>query len=246
MSTIKIIHKRTNKILQYTRGDDSIFVEHDRITLKNKQHKEVFWLILMNIGRTVSHGEIASALINSGRGNADDEPNKLSAKFIHDLKGRIESIPDLENIIYSVRSIGYQIHESWIKKKDDVRVDVTNNFLIAIDNVTNECIEHTDSRRIITCLNGLQYIDFDRSFSIDKYKIIDALFWDTIQILSTSANVGDLIDIKSAFQEYCSYVLYWRFGEGLSESKWKSDYRDEIRIKERKIKSQIRDILENT
>lgn len=243
---IDLVNKRTRGRISYERGSDALYLNGERVLFNSRQQKEVIWMFLSNVSVNVTHNRISDYLVSSGRGSVNDPPNAISGRFMHELNRVLEGIPELKGLIESVRGIGYRLCQDWIAPEPNIAVERTTNFLAALDNVVADCISHVVSCRVITRPNGLQYLDFDRSFAIEKYQILDKLLWDTIEILSAQAKSSDLIEIKASFQDISSYVLYWRFGDGLSEEKWKSDYLEEISLKQRRIKSQIEDVLKGS
>lgn len=234
------LQNRERKRLQYERDGDALHVDGERLTISSRARKEVLWLLLSSVGRVVLHEEIAAVC---GRGSRDDDPSSRSSKFMAEFRRELGKLRPLTDLVRSVRSLGYTVSDDWTKPPPEIRIQKSNDFLAALDHVVDECIKHSDEHSIVTCQNGLQYMDFDIDFAIQKYQMLDSMLWDTVRILSISAKPSDLIDLKRTFHDLASYVLYWRLGDGLTEEKWRSDYRDEISTRAQKIRRQVEALL---
>ncbi len=237
---VVLINQNRNRFW-YEMGSDSIYLDTRRVVLRTRGQKDVIWLLLSSVGSNVRHDEIARIC---GTGSQTDEPNARSAKFVAGLCKHIEKISELDDLIVSVRGIGYTIGSNWNPLPSEIRVQKSNDFLAMLDSVVADCILHTEQRSVIVSMNGLQYLDFDVEFALQKYQLLNGMLWDTIRILSSSARPSDLIDIKNAFHHLASYVLYWRLGDSLPGEKWKADYRDEVLTSARKIRTLV-DLLLN-
>ncbi|WP_162826761.1 response regulator transcription factor [Pseudolabrys taiwanensis] len=241
-----VLINREGKKLTYEYGADVIYLDMQRVTLRHASQKQAIWLLLQSLGRVVTHAEIVAILDKSGQGNKNDAPNSRSGKFIAQLRAELKHSHDLHGLIKNVRSAGYIVGEGWTRPPSEIRIQKSHEFLDMLDNVVSDCIRHANDMPLITCQNGLQYIAFKIDFSLQKFKILNSMLWDIIRILSsTTAKPSDLIEIKASFHDLSSYVLYWRIGDGLSEEKWKADYRDEIRTQARKIHQQVEAIMKD-
>jgi hypothetical protein len=225
---IVLINKSRN-VLRYERNGEVINVDSRRLPLRTRAQRDVIWLLLSSLGKTVSHVEIADLLNRiGGPGSRSDNPSARSAKFIASLRDHLEELDELRGLIESQRAHGYIVGSNWSSQPLEIQIEKTNDFLGMLDSVVSDCIEHTNSRPVIHCANGLQFVDFDMDFALQKYEVLNAMLWDTIRILSATAKPSDITPIKDQFHKLASYVLYWRLGDGLTDEKWKRDYCDEI------------------
>lgn len=240
---IVLINKSRN-VLRYERNGEVITVGLRRLPLRTRAQRDVLWLLLSSLGGAVSHADIADLLNQiGGPGSRNDNPSARSAKFIASLREHLEELDELRGLIDSQRARGYIIGSDWSSQPLEIQVEKTNDFLAMLDSVVNDCIAHTNSRAIIHCPNGLQFIDFDMDFALQKYELLNAMLWDTIRVLSSTAKPSDITPIKDHFHRLASYVLYWRLGDGLTDEKWKSDYHDEILSVSDQIKTIVDKLL---
>lgn len=241
-NSILLVNRR-NQRLRYERGSDVVFLDAERIILRSRTQQEILWLLVKNFGRVVPHNEICETLDKVGYGQSDELPNTRSAKFVAILRSELERISDLRDFIKTVRAKGYTIDENWTKPADLIRIEQSNDFLSMLDSIILECIEHATNSKIVTCRNGLQYIDFDSDFAIQKFTILNQMLWDTIRSLSLTVNASEIIAVKNTFYDLASYILFWRLGDELSEQKWKSDYRNEITTLARTLRRQVDELI---
>lgn len=239
MNQVTLLH-RNQKQLKYQKDSEFMYVGDERIVISSRTRKDVLWLLLSAFGRTVSYEEIAKAL----GGETFEEPNQRAAKFMSDLRASLNRTLAKE-LILTVRNQGYTIGPEWFLPQERIPVKKSNEFIGMLDNIIADCIQHVEDRQIVTCKNGLQFLDFDIQFATQKFQILNTMLWDTIRLLSHSSKPSELFALKNDFYELSTYILFWRVGERLEESKWKEDYRDEIRTKSRDIHRRVEELLKH-
>ena len=188
-SKIVLVNRAQNR-LQYEKGADSIYLDGRRVALRNQGQKEIIWLLLSSLGKNVHHAEIAA---RCGTGSNSDEPNTISSKFVAALRKHIGTISELDDLIVSVHSIGYTIGSNWNRPPSGIRIQKSKDFLIMLDSVVADCVLHAERHSVVTCDNGLQYLDFDAGFALQKYEVLNVMLWDTIRILSSGIGASAVV-----------------------------------------------------
>lgn len=234
-----ILVDRNHRRLSYQQDADVLQFDMQRLTLKKQGQKRVLWLLLTSLETAVPYKEIAF-----GFGDKDEGEAPRAHKVINQLRDTLKAIRGLEGLITSRRSVGYIVGDGWKPARREIRAETSREFLSALDNVVEECIRYMERQELRTMQNGLQYIDADQAFAIQKYQLLNAMLWDTIRALSSS-KPSDVTVLKQEFHHLVSYVLFWRIGDNLAEEKWRADYRDEIMTAARRIHRQVEDLLKD-
>ncbi len=105
-----------------------------------------------------------------------------------------------------------------------------DRYIQALETIVNDTIEQLDSGKMNYINNSILILTPSVNYTNNVNERLDNLYNQiVIKMIEHNINLPRINLMRKLFFDLSSYVKFWRFGEDLSEKKWKADYKSEIR-----------------
>ena len=188
-------------------------------------------------GKILTHREISDIVRgNKSRHHMEDTPdNILANKTVFSIRRLLEKL-SIENFIETVRTRGYKISSRWMRETPEAKETHRNNiFLRELRLLIDDCISYCQRAEITQDKSGLSFVVPEHNVLMQNFHRINNCYRFFIYTYSFPGNSLDLLEIREKLIRILQYAIYWRIGDGLSDEKYKSDYKEELNILYRQI-----------
>ena len=173
---------------------------------------------------------------------ASETDNKVAQKHVHSLKVALKKI-GISDLTETLRSSGYRLDDRWIivdnnPDGSDQR-DVDAIFLNELRTIIDRLVACCNSTNLTSSASGLKYMTPPKLERIELFIDLDDCYRRFLETYSRPGNGVWLFPLRNKINELLSYCVFWRVGDGLDDSKWKADYKNELDVLFNQINSEL-------
>lgn len=176
-------------------------------------------------------------------------------KVLHHLRGALTVAGLGVPVIVTVRNSGLHLASGWHVEQPGLDMEDEHPVMEQINamrKATMNSIDHIASVPLTRNHAGLAHVELNprtRALASNNYILFNDMGWQLIHMLrrppyGSEETVPDIIDIKRKLYELMSYATFWRVGDGLSDDKWRRDYRAECTKLLRDIEELVRKVVQ--
>lgn len=236
---------RQDKTLEIHLDTTDFFIDGTRGNFHSPRHRDFVVAVSRKAPKTAMFQELDAAILKK------HESRDLYKKLAHQVKERFEAVNLRIPVLESVRLTGYQLANGWRLVEEEVKskhlaFDQLRELNVALERARS----HVDKASIATNTIGLLYVErteATRLLAKDNYTLIEDVGWQLIHVLSSCGIVNDdhadVLDVKTKLEHLISYTLFWRFGDSMTEEKFRRDFHAEGKKLAAEFKQLIERIL---
>ncbi|AGH82410.1 hypothetical protein PCNPT3_12370 [Psychromonas sp. CNPT3] len=165
--------------------------------------------------------------------------NIIANKYVFKSRSILKNLM-LDDFIVLVRGIGYKISSKWHPVLEGKRDEQNkNSFLKEITKIIADCIVYSESVEITKHNSGLSFIKPDQETALDNFRRMNDCYHTFLSRYSAPGNSYELFELREKITKVLIYTIYWRVGDSLSDTKFRSDYKNELQILLRQVKQAL-------
>ncbi|HGH6024409.1 TPA: hypothetical protein AB5H75_000280 [Vibrio mimicus] len=166
----------------------------------------------------------------------EDSPDSIIAnKYVFKARAVLKSVM-IEDFIVTVRGRGYKISNKWLPLIEVQTDDKSKNaFLAEITAIIEDCITYSESTDITQDKSGLSFIKPDQEIVMEHFRRMNDCYHAFLRRYSAPGNSIELFELREKITKVLLYAIYWRVGDSLTDEKFRSDYKNELKLLLRQI-----------
>jgi len=166
----------------------------------------------------------------------EDSPDSIIAnKYVFKARAVLKNVM-IEDFIVTVRGLGYRVSNKWlpvIEKQENG--ENKHDFLKEITAIIEDCISYSESVDITQDKSGLSFIKPDQDIVMTHFRRMNDCYHSFLSRCSAPGNSIELLELRDKITKVLLYAIYWRVGDSLTDEKFRSDYKNELRLILRQI-----------
>ena len=169
----------------------------------------------------------------------DSPDNIVANKYIFKARSLLKTLA-IDDFIITVRGLGYKLSARWLPvyQEEQPKTD-GNNFIDEITALIEDCIKHSDQMKIVQSNSGLTLIEADQHLMLNNFTRMTQSYQTFFDAYSAPGNSVALLEVREKMMKLLFYTIYWRIGDRLSESQFRADYKNELKVLLRQIKHYV-------
>ncbi len=195
-------------------------------------------LLIAKNGNDVTTYDSLCDVINRVKKVGSDSESTLANKYVFKIRKALKSI-SVSNFVINVRNNGYRIADNWILLDGNQGLSNGDEFLTEIRAIIDDCINYSQSVEITHDRCGLSYIVPSDQVLLNNFRRMNACYHIFMRDYSKPGNSAQLMEVRNKLNKLLSYCIFWRVGDGLTDEKWKSDYRNELEVLLKQIETNV-------
>ncbi|KYP94604.1 hypothetical protein [Rosenbergiella epipactidis] len=166
----------------------------------------------------------------------EDSPDSIIAnKYIFKARSLLKSLM-IDDFIMTIRGLGYKGSNKWLPILEKrANEEIKNAFLEEITAIIEECITYSESADITHDKSGFSYIKPDQNTVMMHFKRMNDCYYLFLRRYTSPGNCIELLELKEKIAKILLYAIYWRVGDSLTDEKFRSDYKNELKLTLRQI-----------
>ncbi|GGN38280.1 hypothetical protein GCM10011350_38110 [Marinomonas arctica] len=146
----------------------------------------------------------------------------------------------IEDFIMTVRGLGYKVSPKWLFfVEEQVDEESKNAFIEEITAIIEDCITYSESADITQDKSGLSFIKPDQDVVMRHFRRMNDCYHAFLSRYSSPGNSIELFELREKITKVLLYALYWRVGDSLTDDKFRSDYKNELKLILRQINQAV-------
>ena len=224
----------TSKILQIdlNRGFLNFDSKNYNIGIQNTQFS-LFKIFFESEHNIIEYSKVCKTI------GTDDYDKVAANKKIYQLRETLKKVGMDEQFIETVNMQGYKISDKWVLLTQESLSVNDDNFLDMIRAIIDDNIKYCNSSALHHDQSGLSYIMPDESVVLNNFNKINEIYKLFMSEYSRPGNSIEILHTRNLLGKLLTYFIYWRVGDGLTDEKWKSDYKHELELLFKQISQSI-------
>lgn len=247
MTVFKIKNINNSILIEYSYNYAWIRSGHLEEHINDVTINEVFHKFFTHTNRQiVTYSELCEIIrknkskefLNSGT------EGQIANQYIYKVR-RILNHIGIKNFIITKRNFGYKINPEWLPILPTVDENIRSekkSIISSIEKLRNDSISYMEKAELQHSVSGWSFIRGDESILWQNFLELNSIYNLVIDMLAKPGNGHELSEVKNKIIKLSSYSFYWRAGDGISDVKWKSDYKNEINYLTKQIINLILDL----
>lgn len=170
----------------------------------------------------------------------EDSPDSIIAnKYVFKARTVLKNVM-IEDFIMTVRGLGYKVSPKWLPiVEEQVDEESKNAFIEEITAIIEDCITYSELADITQDKSGLSFIKPDQDVVMRHFRRMNDCYHAFLSRYSSPGNSIELFELREKITKVLLYALYWRVGDSLTDDKFRSDYKNELKLILRQINQAV-------
>lgn len=235
MNWLELKHIDTSKILSICLDQQMVKCSGREKYISDAVTYEVIVSLISNQDGVTTYSSICG-IVNKTK-NTDSTPdNTIANKYIFKVRDVLKEF-NINDVFQTIRNQGYKLSDKWALIDVDAIEVRDNEFLVEVRSIIADCISYSDNSELTHDKSGLSYVQPTDDVLIGNFKRMNSCYHLFMGNYSRPGNSAELMEVRNKLNKLLSYCIYWRVGDGLTDEKWKADFKNELAMVLKKIES---------
>lgn len=170
----------------------------------------------------------------------EDSPDSIIAnKYVFKARAVLKSVM-VEDFIVTVRGLGYKVSNKWLPiVEEQGDKESKNAFIEEITVIIEDCIAYSESVDITQDKSGLSFIKPEQDVVMAHFRRMNDCYHSFLSRYSAPGNSIELFELREKITKVLLYAIFWRVGDSLTDEKFRSDYKNELKLILRQINQTV-------